>query len=143
MKRVELPNEVGKALKELVETIGEEELYKFENLLCHYKHSNKYEKKTQKQIATIVDFVRDSEKNRVEYYAALTSGFSIKTEPKKEKRSDKETEENCKNEGLAIYIKGKMVWGIPSENLNSNLEALIDGRLLINWSSFKERTFFK
>ncbi len=105
MNKIKLNYKVGTALRELIKTIGKAELYKFENLLCHYKHSNKYEGETQKQISILVDFVRNSEKNRITYYNALSNDFTV-LEEEKDYRGEP-TYDFYKNEGAAIFIKGK------------------------------------
>lgn len=130
MNKIKLNYKVGAALKELVKTIGKAELYKFENLLCHYKHSNKYEGETQKQISTVVDFVRSSEKNRITYYNALSNDFTVLED---EGYSGELSYDFYKNEGAAVFIKGKMVFGIHPDNLHNNLRALENGDLKIKW----------
>ncbi|MFT4400548.1 hypothetical protein ACMX2I_10970 [Bacillus sp. SW14] len=131
MNKIKLNYKVGTALRELIKTIGKAELYKFENLLCHYKHSNKYEGETQKQISILVDFVRNSEKNRITYYNALSNDFTVLEEEKD--YSGEPTYDFYKNEGVAIFIKGKMVYGIHPDNLHNNLKALKNGDLKIKW----------
>lgn len=77
MKKVMLSNKVGKALTVLIKELGVDELYKFENVLGHYKSSNKYTGKMQDHINTIVNYVRKSNENRVKYYMALTNGYEL------------------------------------------------------------------
>jgi hypothetical protein len=49
-------------------------------------------------------------------------------------KSEKEIrEELCKNDGMAIYIKGKMVVGVRPDNLVKVLEGLAERRLHFDW----------
>lgn len=42
-----------------------------------------------------------------------------------------------KDEGIAIFIKGKLIYGIYPDNLENNLEALIKGDMKIDWEVIK------
>lgn len=48
-----------------------------------------------------------------------------------------------KNEGMAIFIKGKMVIGIHPNNLINNLSNLEKGNMSINWSQLAENAGVK
>jgi hypothetical protein len=47
-------------------------------------------------------------------------------------------EEMYKNEGMAIFIKGQMVIGIHPNNLESNLAALKDGSMKLDWGILRD-----
>jgi hypothetical protein len=42
-----------------------------------------------------------------------------------------------KNEGIAIFVKGNLVYGIHPDNLESNLEALTKGDMKFDWEVIK------
>lgn len=48
-------------------------------------------------------------------------------------------EDLYKNEGMAIYIKGKMAVGIYPDNLENNIENLDNGRMRFDWKGMLER----
>ncbi|MED3562311.1 hypothetical protein [Bacillus xiapuensis] len=77
MKKVILPYKVGMALQFLQKELDEDLLYKFENLLSHFKTSTKYKQPIQDKINTIVKYVRNNKENRVNYYLALKYGYEI------------------------------------------------------------------
>jgi hypothetical protein len=43
-----------------------------------------------------------------------------------------------KNEGMAIFIKGKMVIGIHPDNLINNLYNLSEGNMKVDWGGIAE-----
>ena len=49
------------------------------------------------------------------------------------KQSQKELENFYKNEGISIFVKGKMVLGIHPDNLENNTKALNNGDIKIDW----------
>lgn len=51
----------------------------------------------------------------------------------------KNDEEFYKNEGIAIFVKGKMMIGIHPDNLVNNTKALNDGQLKIDWELLLSR----
>ena len=48
---------------------------------------------------------------------------------------DKNIQDFYKEEGIAIFIKGRMVLGIHPDNVENNLDALNSGAMKINWKS--------
>ena len=44
-----------------------------------------------------------------------------------------EAEDIYKNEGIAIFVKGEMMVGIHSNDVENSVEALSDGSMKINW----------
>jgi hypothetical protein len=47
-------------------------------------------------------------------------------------------DEFYRNEGIAIYCKGKMVYGIHPDNVDNNLKALSEGTMKFNWEYLRE-----
>ena len=75
MNKVKLPHKVALALEFLKNELGEEFMYKFENMITHYKKSNKYKNPTQSHINTIVNYAKNNPEHRQTYYAALVNGY--------------------------------------------------------------------
>ncbi|MFO1442917.1 hypothetical protein KDN24_06765 [Bacillus sp. Bva_UNVM-123] len=77
MNKVILPYKIVRPLEFIRKTLGEDILYKIENLLSHYKSSTKYNDDVQLQnsINAVVNYVRESNQNRLNYYNALVDGY--------------------------------------------------------------------
>ncbi|MFA1509934.1 hypothetical protein ACDN41_11960 [Priestia aryabhattai] len=82
MEKVKLSKELGTAMGLLEQLIGLDEMYKFENILSHYKKSTKYKGKYQEAINTVVNFVKANKENRLTYYNALLYGYNRPLSPK-------------------------------------------------------------
>ncbi|WP_310877003.1 hypothetical protein [Priestia megaterium] len=81
MGKVKVSKELGLAMDVLKDLIGLDEMYKFENVLSHYKKSTKYSGRHQEAINTIVNFVKASKGNRITYYNALQHGYERELSP--------------------------------------------------------------
>ncbi|MEM4994841.1 hypothetical protein WKH56_19965 [Priestia sp. SB1] len=81
MGKVKVSKELGLAMDVLKDLIGIDEMYKFENVLSHYKKSTKYTGQHQEAINTIVNFVKASKGNRITYYNALQHGYDRPLSP--------------------------------------------------------------
>lgn len=76
MSKVKLSFKVGNALDILIETFDKDMMFSFEKILSRYKRSSKYKDyNLQSAIDTIVEFVKESNENRLKYYQALTTGY--------------------------------------------------------------------
>jgi hypothetical protein len=49
------------------------------------------------------------------------------------KREPKNKIDLFKEEGIAIYVKGKLVYGIHPDNVENNIEALDNGSMKFDW----------
>lgn len=87
MNKVVLSYQIARPLEYIKKTLGEDILLKFENLLSHYKSSTKYNDNQQLQnsIDIIVEYVRESKQNRLNYYNALIYGFTYEFNTPEEK----------------------------------------------------------
>lgn len=45
------------------------------------------------------------------------------------------TQEFYKKEGIAIFIKGKMVVGVHPDNVENNVEGLDNGAMKLDWKT--------
>lgn len=57
---------------------------------------------------------------------------------KLENEENNSSDEYYKEEGVAIYSKGRLVYGIHPDNVDNNLKHLKDGTLKFDWGSLEK-----